>query len=302
MKSMILLEAVGNIKDSYVNGALDETLKEAPRSRKPARRRLWIAAAACLCLIIGGFLYMHAQGAQSAPGFAITAYAKSQGSENAEALLLKLSKRIPISKFDTETGESIFAFSYETADPDHPAVSAFVNDEPIVTIVSDGSYYTESATSLFSEGSITFAGITGIKEQKGNIYVYYHPDTNSQLPYYLSIPAGLDGSDGKSSDYAAQLVITQSDGQYYVELTGVEKKCFTYNTIPNDDDQKEITDWLINWIKPYLSVMSKLNEEFDVEMSLSKDDYWNFYEHYQNKTVEEFESEVRKDLENIGIK
>ena len=228
MNTETLLDAIGSVNDCFIT-ALSE---EEPVRRKPVRRsRIGIAAAACLCLIIGGFLYMHAQGAQSAPGFAITAYAKSQDSENALGRILKLSEPATIDVFYAENGQPIFAFSYAAADPNEAASSFYITD------------YAAKPDSFPAAPSMA----TGIEEKPGNIYVYYLPSQAKQAPYSFSMIQVFPGKDGAS--LAATMLITESDGQYYVELEKMDSKAInSYDTTNTYEVYK--TNNSTTWIFP----------------------------------------------------
>ena len=50
------------------------------------------------------------------------------------------------------------------------------------------------------------------------------------MPYTISIPIGPDGPGMEFYKYQAKLIISQTDGQYYVELAEVETLEFEYDT------------------------------------------------------------------------
>ena len=214
MNTINLLEAVGQVNESYISALLEE---KPGRSHSLTRRRLWIAAAACLCLIIGGLIYMHVKGEQPTLGFAITAYAKSQDGEGIDEVILKLSEPVPVDAFYNDNGQPIFVFSFP-ADSTNPRIGL-----PFLLDYRVNSYPYLSFDDL--------RNITGIEEQPEYLFFYYLPDIKEQPPYNFFM--NIAGADENSYATYAYLKITKAEKKYSVELVEI-KKVKVIKTYPED--------------------------------------------------------------------
>ncbi len=204
MNSEKLMDAIGGVNDSYIAVLMEE--KPCKRKVMSGRCMRWIAAAACLCLIVGGIIHLHSKGTESELTFAISAYAKSADGKTETFVVLKQSERVPIDVMYAEKGETILAFSYDTADPERQTYIAQINGKPNTNVFTEETVYR----------------ITADIEKQGKAYIFYSPDPWRQMPYTISVPIGPDGP-VLDYIYQANLIISQTDGQYYVELAGIEK-------------------------------------------------------------------------------
>lgn len=228
MNTTTLMKAIGGVNDSFVT----DLLNEKPCIKKVAarRRRFWIAAAACLCLVIGSFLYWNSKETALNYNFSITAYAKEQSRDNL-GKVLKLSEPAPIDVYYSDDGQAMFVFSYEAASPDTPASSFFVAD------------YDKEPDVFPAAPEI----VTGIEELPGRIYVYYLPSQMKAAPYRFDIIQIIP--DQKGDTLCASLRITSENDQYYVELEEMsEKAIYSYFTTNSYEVQK--TDHSTTWVFP----------------------------------------------------
>lgn len=274
--NMKMLEAIGGVNDSFITALMEE---EPRRRRKSAGRRLyWAAAAACLCLIIGTVIYLHSEGNQITLPFAITVYAQDQEGNVMNELLNK--SRIPISVFYSDEGQPVFVFS-------HPSE----NRDEIHEISASKRYAIKGSQSKYN--------ITGIVESPGNVYYYFFPNFTEEAPYSFTFP--METAKG-FSDYDATFIITQANNQFFIELEKIEKverKIISFETSANEE-ARDIPNWLREWIAPYQAIIDSLNEELSsTSLLLPEDSIWSFYESYKDKTPEQFEEDIRNELNEI---
>jgi len=215
MNTETLLDAIGSVNDCFIT-ALSE---EEPVRRKPVRlSRIGIAAAACLCLVIGAIAYHAIKDESAALLFSITAYAKGQDNMNPLGEILELSKPVPIDAFFLDDETAFFLFSYENKDPAAPNYSLIIDSNS--TRSRDYGNYENIITGIMTE----------IGAQDNQTYVFYYPDSEQALPYRLHLSLDYP-RENNALVRTAELCITQTNGQYYVELVTIEKSRIHYTDI-----------------------------------------------------------------------
>ena len=233
MNSYTILEAVGEVNDCFISALLEE--KPTQRKLLSGRSIRWIAAAACLCLIVGGMIYQHTKVEQPTLGFAITAYAKSPDGKNLKEVILKLSEPVPVDAFYSDNGQPVFVFSY-------PAE----NNNPHFAITHILDYRVSSYPNLSID---TLRSITGIEELPENEYFYYLPDIKDASPYTFFFSIGY--IEDKSLITVAYFQITESETQYFVELVDIKnEKANIYKTEDMKVTYDENGNIVYSWINP----------------------------------------------------
>ena len=242
------------------------------RAFKPARR--FAALAACLLLAAAIFGAVQRFVGPSASSFVLTVYALENGAA-AEQQTLNETDAIPASLFYTDDGAPVFAFSYEALDPDAPVRSSCVYGKRHDT----GSVRT----------------VTGIREQRGHVYVYFLPDLQAEPPYDFTFQTASGALD---TNYAVSVSITEEDGAYYARLLSVEEveNGSSGETAAQETDAAA-AEHLDELLKPYQDVIDKLNAEGDYGLYIPDDQKETFYNTYKDLTPEAFEAEVRRQLE-----
>jgi len=179
-------EAMGYIDDDLISDAVTYM----PKKNTSVRWMKWVAAAACICLVVGlsvpGFFKNPSVGglesnttitdAKPEEGFdytanigfplVLTAYAM-ESDRNVSTALLQEGESVPVSLFETESNTKGFVFSYDITTPGQT-----------------------SSVSVMTEGE--FPGIiyeiAGLEMDKTKNYIYYIPEQSKTTPYSLMIP------------------------------------------------------------------------------------------------------------------
>jgi len=193
LKGEDLLLAMGGIDDALIAGAYARRPRRSPRPGTVRR----VLTAACLCLTAVLVLAV----CQLFPSFAMTAYAAGGEQGAAACTLLTAGNRVPVSLFQTKSGDSVFVFSFPADDPEAQAWTGVVYDRP------DFSGCLES--------------VAGISEEKGRCYLYYVPDLNREPPYRFTF---YPPQESVGSVAAVSVTITEAAGAYAAELTSVSRR------------------------------------------------------------------------------
>ena len=265
-----LASAMNDIDEDLIFDAI--ACRPAKRAFKPARR--FAALAACLLLAAAIFGAVQRFAGSSATGFVLTVYALENGAA-AEQQVGNKTEAIPVDLFYTDDGTPVFAFSYEADDPDAPVRSSCV-------------YGRRDHT-----GSVR--SVTGIREQRGHIYVYFLPDMQAEPPYAFTFQTASGALD---TNYAVSVSITEEDGAYYARLLSVEEvENVSYGETAAREPDAAASEKLDALLKPYQDVIDKLNAEGDYGLYIPDDQKETFYNTYKDLTPEAFEAEVRRQLE-----
>ena len=266
-------------KLAYAMNDIDEDLifdaisyRPEKKASKPVRR---IAAlAACLVLAAAIFGAVQHFAGQPTPGFVLTVYALENG-DDAVQQTLNETDAIPVDLFYTDNGAPVFAFSYEALNPDAPVRSSCVYGRTDFT----GSVRT----------------VTGIREQRGHVYVYFLPDMQTEPPYDFTFQTA---SGALETNYAVSVSITEENGAYYARLLSVEEvENVSYEETVTQETDAAATEKLDELLKPYLDVIDKLNAAGDYGLYIPDDQKETFYNTYKDLTPEAFEAEIRRQLE-----
>lgn len=266
-------------KLAYAMNDIDENLifdaiayRPEKRAFKPARR--FAALAACLLLTAAIFSAVQRFVGPSASGFVLTVYALENGAA-AEQQMLNETDAIPVGLFYSDDGAPVFAFSYEAADPD-------------ATVRSSCVYGKRNHA-----GSVRT--VTGIREQRGHVYVYFLPDLQTEPPYAFTFQTASGALD---TNYAVSVSITEEDGTYYARLLSVEEvENGSYGETAAQETDAAAAEHLDELLKPYQDVIDKLNVEGDYGLFIPDDQKETFYNTYKDLTPEAFEAEIRRQLE-----
>ena len=266
-------------KLAYAMNDIDEDLifdaiayRPEKRAPKPVRRLAALAA----CLVLAAAIFGAAQrfAGQPAPGFVLTVYALENG-DDAVQQTLNETDAIPVDLFYTDNGAPVFAFSYEAADKDAPVHSSCVYGRTDFT------------------GSVR--SVTGMKEQRGHVYVYFLPDLQAEPPYDFTFQTA---SGALETNYAVSVSITEENGAYSARLLSVEEvENVSYGETATQGTDTGTHENLDELLKPYLDVIDKLNAAGDYGLYIPDDQKETFYNTYKDLTPEAFEAEVRRQLE-----
>lgn len=184
---------------------LDEDLiSEAIEFRRvPLHTRLFrkpfMKACACflvVALVFGIVFFNGGNDSGITSPFVLTAYAISNEDADAAANILVKGKKVPISTFETETGLSGFVFSYNKADDSTPSSIMVIADE--------------------YNSQVHIKEIAGIEKDSTQNYYFYIPAESNVGPYTL--PFVLRDNEANLI-YQYTVIITESNGSYYAELT-----------------------------------------------------------------------------------
>ena len=178
-------EAMGYIDDDLISDAVTYM----PKKNTSVRWMKWVAAAACICLVVGlsvpglfknpsvGGLESNTTITDAKPEegeselgiifpLVLTAYAM-ENNHNVSTALLQEGESVPVSLFETESNTKGFVFSYDITTPGQT-----------------------SSVSVMTEGE--FPGIiyeiAGLEMDKTKNYIYYIPEQSKTTPYSLMIP------------------------------------------------------------------------------------------------------------------
>ena len=152
--------AIGEVGEKYVTEAITYQHK-----RKRHSWIKWIAAAACVCLVLSGiFPLFHNQPGVSP--FVLTAYAV-ESDNSISAAIMQEGASVPISLFETDSGIKGFVFSYDNTEPEQSSS---------ISVMTDGTF-----PGVVNE-------IVGLDLNKDSHYLFYVPDQTQAAPYSLMIP------------------------------------------------------------------------------------------------------------------
>ena len=160
MSAEVFSEAMGLIGEKYI-------MEAATYQRKWKRHSWgkWIAAAACVCLVLAGiFPLLHNQ--PGASPFVLTAYAVESDNTVSSAIMQE-GASVPISLFETDSGIKGFVFSYDNTEPEQSSS---------ISVMTDGTF-----PGVVNE-------IVGLDLDKDSHYLFYVPDQTQAAPYSLMIP------------------------------------------------------------------------------------------------------------------
>lgn len=154
-------EAMNELEDRYVTEAITYQ-----RSKKKRNWLKWVAAAACICLVLAGlFPLFHQPGVSP---FVLTAYAL--GNDNSlSAVTMQEGENIPVSMFEADNGMWGFVFSHEADDHELPISVSIINADQQFTV---------------DEKIETISGLEMESTQK---YVFFIPPQNEAAPYSLPL-------------------------------------------------------------------------------------------------------------------
>lgn len=176
MTRKTISDAVTNISAEYIEKAADFHVK---KKSKKIRWGKWIAAAACICLVLVGIF----QPFSKQPGvshFVLTAYALNN-ENNLSSVAMQEGESVPVSLFETKNGLKGFMFSHNCSDSKKSGT---------IAIMSDG----DNAASVDE--------IVGLATEQGKQYYFYIPAEGKAAPY--SFPLFIAD---ESTNTAVQLTI-----------------------------------------------------------------------------------------------
>ena len=226
MNTINLLEAVGQVNDSYITAVMEE--KPVFKKNTLLRRRLLIAAAACFCMIIGALIYQQITGNPSAVDFAITAYAKNPENGTLLGRLLEISEPVPIDVLYFDSGNPYFLFSYV----DEDSYAAGDVNEPCFAIYCDYDYHFHPDHERIGEELLNVW--SNLNKTPGSVYLVYYTNPDRQTPFSIYITIDHPKEDNALARTAV-LNLTQIDGQYNIELVKIEKTRVRYSEIDDSD-------------------------------------------------------------------
>ena len=273
MTALQILDAVGYLNDGFIR----DLNEEAPKCK--ANKIVYrLATAACIAVLFLAVFSIIVRNSNQDLG--ITVYAFSRGEEKAQSEKLSKFGKTPLDMFYAETGEAFFVFSYAAEDPEKP-----------IQVVTQGAS---------QEQYPAVKRAAGISEQPGNVYVYYFPELSEKAPYSVLFYT-TDTAKGKW--LAVTMQITLEDERYYVTLSEIKDVEIPWKPAENRSKQPEdIPQWLSEWYEPFGAVIERFNDEIGFQViRLDENELLSFYEFYQNKTPEEFETEERARLKEAGI-
>lgn len=176
MTRKTISDAVTTISAEYIEKAADFHVK---KKSKKIRWGKWIAAAACVCLVLMGIL----QPSTKQPGvspFVLTAYALENDNSLSSGAMQE-GESVPVSLFETKNGLKGFVFSRDCADTEKSGT---------IAIMSEG----DNAASIDE--------IVDLATEQGKQYYFYIPAEEKTAPY--SLPLFITD---ESANTAVQLTI-----------------------------------------------------------------------------------------------
>lgn len=195
MTRKTISDAVTTISAEYIEKAADFHVKK--KSEKICWGK-WIAAAACVCLVLMGIL----QPSTKQPGvspFVLTAYAL-ENDNSLSSVAMQEGESVPVSLFETNNGLKGFVFSHDCADTEK---------SDTIAIMSEG----DNAASIDE--------IVGLATEQGKQYYFYIPaegksalysfplfiadeSTNTAVQLTIVIEQNKDGFTAKIDDLTVQ--------------------------------------------------------------------------------------------------
>ena len=201
MTRKTISDAVTNINAEYIEKAADF---HVTKKSKKIRLGKWIAAAACVCLVLVGILQLFTKQPGASP-FVLTAYALDNDN-SLSSVVMQEGKSVPVNLFETESGLWGFVFSYAADDPEQPTSVSIMNAD-------QQSVETEH-----------IKAISGLEIQQGKNYVFYIPPQDEAAPYSLSL---FITDESTNTVGQLDIVIEQSEDGYTAridKLTTHERK------------------------------------------------------------------------------
>lgn len=189
MTRKTISDAVTNINAEYIEKAADF---HVTKKSKKIRLGKWIAAAACVCLVLVGILQLFTKQPGASP-FVLTAYALDNDN-SLSSVVMQEGKSVPVNLFETKNGLKGFVFSHNCADTEKSGT---------IAIMSEG----DNAASIDE--------IVGLAAEQGKQYYFYIPAEEKAAPYSLSLFIT-----GESANTVGQLdiVIEQSEDGYTARI------------------------------------------------------------------------------------
>ena len=161
MTRKTISDAVTNINAEYIEKAADF---HVTKKRKKIRWGKWIAAAACVCLVLMGILQPFTNQPGASP-FVLTAYALDNDN-SLSSVVMQEGEKAPVSMFETKNGLKGFVFSHNCADTEKSGT---------IAIMSEG----DNTTSIDE--------IVGLAAEQGKQYYFYIPAEEKAAPYSLPL-------------------------------------------------------------------------------------------------------------------
>lgn len=185
-------EAMNELEDRYVTEAITYQ-----RSKKKRNWFKWVAAAACICLVLAGlFPLFHQPGVSP---FVLTAYALESDNTVSAAVMLE-GENIPVTMFEADNGVWGFVFSHEEENP---------TDYVSISIMTVGQQVTIDEQ---------IEAINGIELDNTLNYVFFIPPQDEAGPF--SLPLTME--DERTNQIAMlHVVIEQSEGGYVARIDEV---------------------------------------------------------------------------------
>ena len=267
MKAYELLEVIGEAQDSYLLDAKAHKKKTAHVWVK------WVAITACLFLVLVGTVALFNPSNPSQPGtspFVLNAYAVGVDND-LSAVPMTVGESVPVSTFEAGNGMIGFVFSSKTDNQKQTVSISIVSADFSSYIMSD---------SWKSTTSESIEEIKRVDAQKTQSYIFVVPSKGEEPPYSLEMYIHDEAS---STLVLLTLVIEQQDGGYTAKIEAVHE----YESVEDIDEL----------LKPYQAVLDRLNEEYGCGLYIPEDRKISVYIAYKDMTTEEFEAQIRKELE-----
>lgn len=185
-------EAMSELEDKYITEAITYQ-----RSKKKRNWFKWVAAVACICLVLAGLFPLLHQ--PSVSPFVLTAYALESDNTVSTAVMME-GENIPVTMFEADNGVWGFVFSHEAENP---------TDYVSISIMTAGQQVT-------IDEQIT--AINGLELDNEQIYTFFIPPQDETGPF--SLPFTMED---ESTNQIAMLhvVIEQSEGGYVARVDEV---------------------------------------------------------------------------------
>ena len=185
MTASVFSDAMGEISEKYIMEAITYQ-----RKRKKHSWNKWIAAAACICLVVATIFPLFQKDGGSP--FSLTAYAIASDN-TVSSVVMQEGENIPVSFFEANNGLKGFIFSYKANKPqNHLSFS----------IMTDGAQTTVGQQ---------IEAINGLDLSKDNIYVFYIPAQDQPAPH--SVPLTME--DEASNTLALLNVVIEETTEGY---------------------------------------------------------------------------------------
>lgn len=186
--------AIGEVGEKYVTEAIVYQCKQKKHSRNK-----WIAAAACVCLILVGMFPLFNNQPGASP-FVLTAYALENGNE-VSASAISEGESAPVSLFESKSGLKGFVFSCVINESWHPSA---------ITMIPENK---------FSEH---LGEIAGLPMENGRHYYYFIPEQTETAPYNFTF-SYTDTSDNTVYEFRISIDESESGHRAVIENIVVYK-------------------------------------------------------------------------------